>query len=95
MNTNASVQINLDNSWYSLSGCLKIYRFLEGRRPRFPRGRRSQEEAGRAEGHLTFASKSREGNAADEILNWQGLLIGAFVSDFLTWHGFAIVKKRS
>jgi|GEM_PF-5044366 len=33
-------------------------------------------------------------DAADKMLDWQGLLIGAFLSDFLPRHKLIIAKKR-
>ncbi|MGB8953405.1 MAG: hypothetical protein WCC06_12160 [Candidatus Aminicenantales bacterium] len=45
---------------------------------------------------LDLYLKEQKGkDAGDEMLNWQGLLIGAFLSDFLHRHGFIIAKRKS
>ena len=41
-----------------------------------------------------FLKEQKRKGAADKMLDWQGLLIGAFLSDFLPRHNLVITKKR-
>ena len=42
-----------------------------------------------------FLKEQKQKGAADKMLDWQGLLIGAFLSDFLPRHNLIISKKCS